>query len=114
MIESLIDKFEITETKRLLSIEQIKNLLTDLFNNEYKDKIEFCYLFGSYAKVYAKEDSDVDLCVATCLKGLDFVGLIESIRKTLYKKVDLIRFSSLENNLALTNDIMKDGMKIYG
>ena len=112
---TLIDKCEITETKGLLSIEQIKESLTSLFDSEYKGHIEFCYLFGSYAKGYAKEESDVDLCVATDLKGLDFVGLSESIRQALHdKKIDLIRFSTLNNNLELINEIMKDGVKIYG
>lgn len=114
MIKSLIDKCEITETKGLLSVEQIKSLLVALFNSEYKDLIEFCYLFGSYAKGYAKEDSDVDLCIATNLTGLKFVGLSESIRQVLHKKIDLVRFSNLNNNLELINEIMKDGIKIYG
>lgn len=114
MIKSLIDKCEITETKGLLTIEKIKGALTILFNEEYKDQIEFCYLFGSYAKGYAKENSDVDLCVATKLTGLKFAGLSESIREALHKKIDLVRFSNLENNITLINEIMKDGIKIYG
>lgn len=114
MIASIINKCEITETKGLLSIEQIKESLTKLFQEEYKDTVEFCYLFGSYAKGYAKEDSDVDLCVSTSLTGLKFVGLSEDIRNVLHKKIDLIRFSNLENNLSLINEIMKDGVKIYG
>ena len=114
MIEKLLDKYEITEDKGILSIETIKNELTKLFENEYKNQIEFCYLFGSYAKGYAKESSDVDLCISTSLTGFRFVGLSESIRNSLHKKVDLIRFDTLENNLELVNEIMKDGIKIYG
>ena len=114
MIKSLIEKREITETKGLLTVEQITELLKNLFDNEYKDKIEYCYLFGSYAKGYAKENSDVDLCVETSLSGLKFVGLSESIRKTLHKKIDLVRFSNLTENPELLKEIMKDGIKIYG
>ncbi len=114
MIKTLIEKCEITETKGLLSVEQIKTLLASLFDSEYKDQIEFCYLFGSYAKGYAKENSDVDLCIATNLTGLKFAGLSESIRQVLHKNIDLIRFSNLNNNLDLINEIMKDGIKIYG
>ncbi len=114
MIKTIIEQCEITETKGLLSIEQIKNALTELFNKEYKNQIEFCYLFGSYAKGYQKESSDVDLCVSTKLTGLDFAGLSESIRKSLHKKIDLIRFSNLKDNLDLINEIMKDGIKVYG
>lgn len=114
MIKLLIDKYEITEDKGLLSIEEIKNSLSSLFENEYKNQIDFCYLFGSYAKGYAKENSDVDLCVATSLTGLAFAGLSESIRNVLNKRIDLIRFSNLKNNLDLIKEIMKDGIKIYG
>ena len=113
MIRTLVEKCEITETKGLLTIEQIKTALTRLFEEEYKDQIEFCYLFGSYAKGYAKENSDVDLCVATQLTGLKFAGLSESIRQALHKRIDLIRFSNLNNNLELINEIMKDGIKLY-
>ena len=114
MISLINDKYEITENKRLLSVDQIKKQLNDLFNNQYKDAVEFCYLFGSYAKGYATEKSDVDLCVSTLLKGLDFIGLSEDIRNLLHKKIDIIRFDTLNNNLELINEIMKDGIKIYG
>lgn len=114
MILDLIDKYEITEDKGIITIDYIKQKLNTLFEGEYNGKIEFCYLFGSYAKGYAKEDSDVDLCVSTTLTGLDFAGLSESIRNVLNKRVDLIRFNNLQNNLELINEIMKDGIKIYG
>ena len=113
MIKILIDKYEISEDKGIISIETIKNELTNLFDTKYKDQIEFCYLFGSYAKGYAKDESDVDLCIATDLAGLQFVGLSESIRDVLHKRIDLIRFSTLNDNLELVKEIMKDGIRIY-
>ena len=114
MIASINEKYEITEEKGLLTLDKIKNELNNLFNKQYKDKIEFCYLFGSYAKGYATEKSDVDLCISTSLSGLDFVGLIEDIRNALHKKVDLIRFNTLKDNLELVSEILKEGIKIYG
>ena len=113
-INILNEQCEITEDKGILSIEDIKNKLTSLFDNEYKDEIDFCYLFGSYAKGTPKENSDVDLYVSSSLTGLRFVGLIEKIRQTLHKRVDLIRSSELNNNIELVNEIMKGGIKIYG
>ncbi len=114
MIKLINDKYEITEEKGLLTIDQIKQKLCELFNTQYKGAIIFCYLFGSYAKGYATEKSDIDLCVETSLKGFDFVGLSEDIRNLLHKKIDLIRFDTLENNFDLINEIMKDGIKING
>lgn len=114
MIDRINDKYEITEEKGLLSVGQIKKELTDLFDSQYKGVVEFCYLFGSYAKGYATEKSDVDLCVSSSLTGFNVFGLAEDIRRVLHKKIDFIRFDSLKNNLELTNEIMKDGIKIYG
>ena len=111
--DCLKEKYEVTEEKGLLSIEEIKNKVTDIFS-KYKDEISFCYLFGSYAKGYAKDDSDVDLCISTSLTGLTFIGLIEELRVSLNKKVDLLRISDMKNNFELVHEIMKDGIKIYG
>lgn len=113
MIKNILkEKYEITETKGILTINQITVVCSTIFL-KYKDKINFCYLFGSYAKGYAKDDSDVDLFIATSLSGIDFVGLIEELRESLHKKIDLIRFNDLENK-ELLNEILKDGRKIYG
>ena len=105
---------EINESKGLLTKEFIIKTLTELFENEYKGKIDFCYLFGSYATDTAKETSDVDLYVFSSLKGLDFVGCIERIRQSLHKNVDVLRCEELVNNPTLMNEIMKKGIKIYG
>ena len=114
IIDILIDKCEITEDKGLLTIEKIKEELTRLFDNQYKGIVEFCYLFGSYAKGYAKENSDVDLCVSSSLSGIRIAGLAEAIRAVLHKKIDLIRFDTLNSNFELSKEIMKSGIKIYG
>ena len=113
-INIINSKYEITEDKGLLSIDQIKKIVIDLFETEYKGQIEFCYLFGSYAKGYAVEKSDVDLYVATSLTGFEFVGLIERLRERLHKVVDLIRLNEEHANMELIKEILKDGIKIYG
>lgn len=114
MMINIINKAcEVTEDKGILTITQIKEILTTLFESAYKGKVEYCYLFGSYAKGYAKDSSDVDLFISTSLTGLDFVGLIEACRRALKKKVDLIRLVETKNNIQLLNEIMKDGIRIY-
>lgn len=113
-ISCLNNTYQITETKGIYTIEQIKALVTEIIETKYKGTIDFCYLFGSYAKGYAKETSDVDLCVSTSLSGLKFVGLLETFRTVIKKEVDVIRLSDLSNNVPLVNEIMKDGIKIYG
>ena len=113
ILELLKEKYSITEDKGVYTLEQLKKLICEVLY-EYNENIEFCYIFGSYAKGYATENSDVDICVNTSLSGLKFVGLIEKLREKLNKKVDVIRFNDLKNNFELINEIMKDGIKIYG
>ena len=113
IVNTITDVCEITETKGLLTIEQIKSKLIDLFDHKYHTEIDFCILFGSYAKGYAKENSDVDLYVASSLTGFKFVGLIENIRQVLHKKVDVIRSSELNNNIDFINELLKTGIRIY-
>jgi len=113
MKELLIEKYETTEEKGILSIDLIKKIVYVTLD-DYKDDISFCYLFGSYAKGYAKENSDVDLLIDTSLTGLKFVGLLEKLHNNLKKNVDVLRFKDLNDNMLLINEIMKDGIKIYG
>lgn len=114
MMQSMEKQFGITETTGLISLDFIRNTLAELFETKYKSQVNLCYLFGSYAKGYATETSDVDLCVSTSLTGFAFVGLNEDIRNALHKKVDLIRLNNLTDNQNLLLEIMKDGIKIYG
>ena len=112
MFKALNDKCEITEEKGILSLDQIMKGVRNIIETKYQKNISMCYLFGSYAKGYATSKSDVDLCVSTELKGLDFVGLAEDIHIKLHKKVDLIRLDNAGTDLIC--EIMKDGLKIYG
>jgi hypothetical protein len=113
-IQLLEEQCEITEEKGVLTIAKIQSELTRLFENKYQGEIDFCYLFGSYAKGKAVDRSDVDLYIVSSLKGLRFLGLAEDIRQALHKKVDVLRPSQLQANVELMNEIMKTGIKIYG
>ena len=76
--------------------------------------VNFCYLFGSYAKGKETPASDVDLLISSNVKGLKFYGLVEELRVALRKKVDVLDLNQLKDNLKLTEEILKDGVKIYG
>lgn len=113
-IQLLEEQCEITEEKGVLTIAKIQSELTRLFESKYKGEIDFCYLFGSYAKGKAADRSDVDLYIVSSLKGLRFLGLAEDIRQVLHKKVDALRPSELQSNMELMNEVMRTGIKIYG
>lgn len=101
----------IDESHGLLSLNMIKDKCFPIFQ-EYN--ISYVYLFGSYAKNKAKETSDVDLLVSADVKGLKFYGFVEKIKNTLQKKVDVLDINQLKENMDLLNEILKDGIKIYG
>lgn len=101
----------IDEEHGILTIEKIKEICAEVFQNY---DVEYCYLFGSYAKGMATETSDVDLLVSVSSNGMKFFGLVETLREQLRKKVDVLDMAQLNNNMALVQEILKDGIKIYG
>lgn len=101
----------IDEDHGILSIQTIKDICGKIFDNY---NVEYCYLFGSYAKEKANETSDIDLLVSTQSKGILFYDLIETLREKLKKKVDVLNREQLRNNDELLDEILKDGVKIYG
>ncbi|MBR5969864.1 MAG: nucleotidyltransferase domain-containing protein [Lachnospiraceae bacterium] len=111
MIDRLNALYPLDETHGILSLSDIKEGCNQVFQ-EYP--ISFAYLFGSYAKERAKENSDVDLLVATDLSGLRVFGLVDKIRQTLQKNIDLVTTDQLCENKELLEEILKDGIKIYG
>ena len=101
----------IDEETGILELEDIVRKCSKVFE---RYEVSFCYLFGSYAKGKATSVSDVDLLISTNVKGLKFYGLVEEIRTALHKKVDVLDMNQLKDNIELTEEIFKDGIKIYG
>lgn len=111
IIEQLTKINFIDEEHGLLTIEDITRKCSKVL--EQYD-VKFCYLFGSYAKGKETPASDVDLLVSTSVKGLKFYELVEELRVVLRKKVDVLDINQLKDNLELTEEIFRDGRKIYG
>lgn len=101
----------VDEENGILTLDEITNICASVFSTY---DVEYCYLFGSYAKGKATPTSDVDLLINTSATGLQFFSLIEELRENLCKKIDLLDLKQLEGNLDLTSEILKDGIKIYG
>ena len=101
----------IDEENGILEIEDIKQKVSEILS---KYNVNFCYLFGSYAKGKAVPTSDVDLIIDSDITGLDYFGLVEELRGSLHKRVDLLKVDQLDNNQTLLKEIMKDGIKVYG
>ena len=97
IFEKLAEINPIDENHGIVDVDYIRQKCQSVFEGY---EIEFCYLFGSYAKGKATPESDVDLLIST--------------RGALHKKVDVLNMEQLMDNPELTKEILKDGIKIYG
>lgn len=105
---ALLDKYA---EEMVLKTDTIK---AGIFEVLSKHEVSACYLFGSYAKGKATGKSDIDLMVVTDIEGIEFYQIIDELENKLKKKVDLIRLETAIQNVKLMNEILKDGIKIYG
>ena len=98
------------EEHGVLTVDEIRKACSAILE-EYA--VQYCYLFGSYAKGKATETSDVDLLISSEVTGLRFFELAEKLREKLRKKIDLLDIKQLSGNESLLNEVLKDGIKIY-
>lgn len=111
ILNILNDMSRIDEEYGILEHDEIVKVVSEVAS---KYDVDFIYLFGSYSTNKADDTSDVDLLIKTNEEGLDYFGLIEDLRVSLKKKVDLINVNELKDNQELLIGILRDGKKIYG
>ena len=95
----------------MLTVPQIKQIVTNIGK---KYGIKSAYLFGSYAKNTANEDSDIDLIVD---KGRvktyrEYSHMWDELESKLGKKVDLLSTKGVTSDFY--DRIKNDRMLIYG
>ena len=110
----LAEMSEISRTDEehgILTLDEIRGACGEILKNY---AVEYCYLFGSYAKGKATDVSDIDLLVSSGTTGLRFYEMAEKLREKLRKKIDLLDVKQLAGNEELLNEVLKDGIRIYG
>ena len=110
IVDTLKKTNQIDEEHGILTVEQIKTICNDIFKDY---QIEYCYLFGSYAKNKATEKSDIDLLIKIPIDGMKYFELLELLREKLIKRIDLLTSTQLNNNDSLIDEILKYGIRIY-
>jgi predicted nucleotidyltransferase len=98
-------------TESVYDIAEIKRRLEPVF---HASGVKSAVLFGSYAKGEATVTSDIDIMVDSGLRGLDFVGLIEYVRESLEKNVDLIDIHYVDRDSPIEKAVNSTGISIYG
>ena len=96
--------------------EEVVSLIKGMGRNavavkaDVSDRAEVDAMFD----IAKKELGDIDLLVTMPVDGMKFYELAETLREKLKKKVDLLDIAQLNNNPTLVQEILKDGIKIYG
>lgn len=97
-------------SNEIYTIEQLKNTLNPVF---HRYGVKKAIVFGSYSKGIARENSDIDLLVDSNLKGLNFVGLLEDVKETTQKNIDMLDVSHVEAGSLIDKEITNTGVLIY-
>lgn len=95
---------------KVYTLSELKNILTPIFD-EYG--VQKAVLFGSYGKGIANDKSDIDLLVASGLRGLRFVGMLDAIQSSVGKEVDLLDVTHVEPGSLLDREIRETGVAFY-
>lgn len=91
--------------------EEIQKILAVYFKEKPVNK---AYLFGSYARENADENSDIDILLELDYSkpiGLEFVQMQIDLQKLLSKKIDLVTTNGISKRIAPF--IEKDKLLIY-
>lgn len=111
LLAEMSELTRLDEEHGVLTVDEIREACSEIFKDY---SVQYCYLFGSYAKGKATPTSDIDLLISSEITGLRFYELTEILRETLHKKIDLLDMNQLAGNAELLNEVLKDGIKIYG
>ena len=104
----------------IYTIEEIQQIVVPIAK---KHNIKAMFIFGSYARGTATENSDIDLIIDTEGTDIDSLfklgSLYEEFAEALNKKVDIVTVSSLEQPIIRQSEkifretVLKERMKLY-
>ncbi len=94
-------------TPSFLTIKDKVQSVASLYN------IDRVYLYGSYAKGKETPLSDIDLYMISEIDGLDYFGVIEDLRNSLNKKIDLLSNKTIHKDSEIEKEIKRTGILIY-
>ena len=105
---------------KVYTIDEIKNIVAPIAKAYGVQRV---FLFGSYARGEAREDSDIDLLVDTSgtnLRSLLSLGALYcDLEAALQKPIDLITVSVLEQRAQMPSEemfretVMKERLNVY-
>ena len=94
----------------ILSTKDVKSKCNEVFR-QYP--VDYCILFGPYASNTATETCPVDLFIGTDLIGDDYLEMVDELRKTLYKTVNVVNADNVEIDEEILEDLFMNGIRVY-
>lgn len=108
--ESNEKKAIVDESTGILSFMTIKKNVTKIAE---KYDIKRIYIYGSYVKGEATENSDIDLYMESDLYGLEYFEFVEQLREHLKKKVEVLSNRTIQEHSRIDEEIKRTGVLIY-
>ncbi len=102
------------------TLDELKKRITPVAE---KYRLKAVYIFGSYARNEATDDSDVDILVdleGSIVRGWKMGGVYNDLEECLEKKIDLVTVKTLEDEMTylrtpkFVDSLNRERMKIYG
>ncbi len=113
-IRDKLDEMGILDGSNYISnVKYIKHVCKEVFSTMYPE-VKAAYLFGSYARGEATGKSDIDILVVCPPMGMKYYGIAVDLEERLHKKIDLHTHRQLLDSESFLEQVLKDGIKIYG
>ena len=95
----------------IYTIEEIKDVVAPIAN---KYNVQSIYLFGSYARREATEDSDLDFLVfgGENFKLTNIFALAEDLRLAFQRQVDVFEISEINTESDFYSTIMNERLNV--
>ena len=77
-------------------------------------EVKCAYLYGSYARGEATDESDIDILVVCPPMGLKFYKMANELKDALGKEIDLQTHRQVSGDEFFLEQLLTDGIKIYG
>lgn len=98
-------------SEHIYTIEKIKDIVVPIAN---KYSVQAIYLFGSYARGDANENSDLDFLVlgGDEFKLTNIFSLAEDLRVAFQRQVDVFEISEINADSAFYSNIMNERLHV--
>ena len=103
---------QINETQGVIPVKTIIDKTASIINAHFTKSVEFCYLFGSYAKGYALPVSDINLLISSSLADDEIKDLEKRLYDSLHKNISLMSIEEAAGKVDLLKEVLKIGIRI--